>query len=99
MMKNALQRLLDRKPSTAIVASGWSMCDAYRELDRQIIEAHSFVDETDRVLARYEEVDRVLPEADDLEQQGVDLRALARGLSIGLSAEAFANALENGLNV
>ena len=99
MMNNALHRLIAQRRSTEVVAPGWTMGDAYRELDLTIIEAHSFIDDTDRLLARYEDVDRILPEADELEKQGVDLRALARGLSIGLSAEAFANALEDGINV
>lgn len=100
MMKNALHRLMGAQASsTVMVARGWSMSDAYRELDLVIIEAHSFIDDADRVLSRYEAVDRVLPEADVLEQRGVDLRALARGLSNGLGAPAFANALENNLNV
>ena len=98
-MMNALHKLIAQRRSTEVVAPGWTMGDAYRELDRTIIEAHSFVDDNDRVLARYEAVERVLPEADALEKQGVDLTALAWGLSNGLSAPAFAKALENGINV
>lgn len=84
---------------TAIVSKGWTLSDAYRELDRITIEAHSYVDDTDRVLARYENVEKVLPEPDQLEQQGVDLHALASGLENGLSAQAFAKALHDGLDV
>jgi hypothetical protein len=83
---------------TAIVSKGWTESDAYRELDRITIEAHSYLDETDRVLARYERVDKVLPDPDVLEEQGVDLHALASGLESGLSAQAFAKALGSGLD-
>jgi hypothetical protein len=99
MMTNVMQGLIGpRTPSTAMIAKGWTISDAYRELDRTIIEAHSFVDENDKVLSRYEDVDRLLPEADILENQGVDVTALARALSIGLSAKAFARAFSFGLD-
>lgn len=100
MTRNMMQCLFGtRVPSSGIVSRGWAKCDAYRELNRLIIEAHSFIDDTDRILSRHEQVERVLPEVDDLEKQGVDIAALADGLTNGLSAKAFAKGLSSGLDV
>lgn len=99
MMHSTINSLLSmRNLATPVSPAGWLQQDDYRQLDKVIIEAHSFHDPSDRTLSLYEPVDRLLPEADVLEKRGVNLPALARALCRGLSAAGFANALNYGLD-
>lgn len=86
-------------PSPDAIACGWTRADAYRALTEMIVEAHRYLDDNDRVLARIgDDVDQVLPADAVLESRGVDLEALAGGLSRGLNARVFMHGLDSGLD-
>jgi len=59
-----------------------------------IIEMHRFGCDADRVLARWDEddVDALMPSADDLDDIGFDIVGLAKALEAGLNAELFGKA-------
>ena len=57
-----------------------------------VIEHHRFASDEDRILARYEETDTVMPSADDLENIGFDVVGLATALEAGLNPTLFGKA-------
>jgi hypothetical protein len=74
--------------------------DAVLELwAESIIDNARFENQTDRVLARYEDVDALFPSADELQEKGADIVAVAKALEAGLDPIAFGKAVENGLNL
>jgi hypothetical protein len=64
-----------------------------------IIDNHRYVDDTDRVLARYEDVPALFPSCEELQHMGVNVIALADALEGGLNAQAFGLVLSNGLDI
>ena len=57
-----------------------------------VIEHHRFASDEDRILARYEDTDTVMPSADDLENIGFDVVGLATALEAGLNPTLFGKA-------
>ena len=57
-----------------------------------VIEHHRFANDEDRILARYEDTDTVMPSADDLENIGFDVVGLATALEAGLDPVLFGKA-------
>ena len=57
-----------------------------------VVEHHRFESAEDRILARYEDTDTVMPSADDLEHIGFDLVGLATALEAGLDPALFGKA-------
>jgi hypothetical protein len=57
-----------------------------------VIEHHRFASDEDRVLARYEDTDTVMPSADDLADIGFDVVGLATALEAGLDPVLFGKA-------
>lgn len=76
---------------------GWTMKAALAAAIESRIEAHRYEDETDQVLARYEEVDTLFPSFEVLELLGVDVTKLADALDAGLDARLFGLVVDNGL--
>lgn len=64
-----------------------------------IIDAHRFADLTDRVLARFEDVDALFPSADELTAKGGDIVVIADALSAGLNPVEFGRAIKAGFEL
>src|SRR4030095_8269551 len=63
------------------------------------IEAHRYMDENDRVLAPYEDVDTLFPSIEGLELLGVNVAKLADALDNGLDARLFGLVIDDGLKI
>ncbi len=57
-----------------------------------VIDHHRFASEEDRILARFEDTDTLMPSADDLSEIGFDVVGLAKALEAGLNPELFGKA-------
>ncbi len=51
--------------------TGWTESDMREAAAEARLEAHRYVDETDRILARYEDVPALFPSADELKALGI----------------------------
>lgn len=76
------------------VETGWTESDARDAAVEAVIESHRYADEADRVLARYEDVETLMPSYDELKGMGVNVVALAKALQNGLDAAGFGEALK-----
>lgn len=63
-----------------------------------VIDSHRY-NGSDRVMARYEDLAGRFPSCEDLEAKGGDLVALANGFQGGLTAAAFRQAIDKGVNL
>lgn len=57
-----------------------------------VIDHHRFASNEDRILARYEDTDTVMPSSDDLTDIGFDVVGLATALEAGLDPALFGKA-------
>jgi len=80
--------------------TGWTESDMRDAATEARLEAHRYADETDRILARYEDVDALFPSYEELKALGItNLDKLADALDNGLSADLFGKVLGQGLDV
>ena len=79
--------------------SGWTESDMREAATEARLEAHRYLDETDRILARYENVPALFPFLEELQALGItNLDQLADALDNGLSATLFGKVLGQGLD-
>jgi hypothetical protein len=64
-----------------------------------ILDGIRFRSRTDRMLARYEEVDAILPSDEELVERGADIVVLAEALESGLRAGALRQAVRRGYDL
>jgi hypothetical protein len=79
--------------------TGWTLSDAIEASLEARIESHRYVDETDRILSRFEDVETLFPSYGALVSMGVDVSRLADALDNGLDARLFGTVLEQGLEI
>ena len=65
------------------IAPGWTRAAAEEASAESVIDHHRYADETDRVLASYEDVPTFYPSFDELVALGVDVKAMAAALTEG----------------
>ena len=82
-----------------LTGTGWSESDAIEAALEARIEQHRYADETDRVLARHEEVDTLFPSFEELKALGINVEKFADALDNGLDAKLFGVVLEQGLGI
>ena len=75
--------IINNTSSNTAIAAMWA---------EGIIDHHRFASDEDRILARYEETDTLMPSADALGELGFDLVGLATALEAGLDPALFGKA-------
>ncbi len=75
-----------------------TQAEAVEQAAEAIIEGSRYGDRAQQVLARYEQVDSLMPSPDELRGQGFDVAAIARALVLSkLNPVLFGRALDAGL--